>query len=138
VGSLLAAQAGCLATCMRGDGDAWLSPHRDSLGAYPRLACLSADQPILLLELGVTRDSLLRDRAAWSRRALDDVLSGRGSRPICFSWWSETCQNDDHPAHDTDMQLQGIPELALVSLERMGESPHVLGRFPRSPSWPAH
>jgi hypothetical protein len=61
----------------------------------------------------------------------------RGPRMIGFTWWSETRRNDGNPAHDTDMQLEGHPELAPVFVERVGRYPQGLGRFPVSPAWSA-
>jgi hypothetical protein len=106
--------------------------------AYPRLACLSDDKPILLLEFGVTRDNPLGDPSDWARDALDDILSGRWPRLIGFAWWNERWQNDDDLAHDTDMQLQGDPDLAQVFAERVGGNPSVLGRMPGWPAEPSH
>jgi hypothetical protein len=95
----------------------------------PRLAALAPGKPVLLLEFGVTRGNPRGDQAAWAERALADLVQGRWPQVIGFSWWNETWQNDDDPAHDTSMRLQDSPALAAVFRRWVGSRGNVLGRF---------
>jgi hypothetical protein len=106
----------------------WLSFREMMDAAYPRLAALSADKPILLLEFGVAANNPLGDQAQWAEAALTDLTSLRWERLIGFSWWNEFWQNDDDPAHDTTMRLQDNPQLAAVFRRLVGENAAVLGR----------
>ncbi len=93
---------------------------------YPRLAALSSDKPIVVLEFGVTKNNPLGDQAQWARDALTDITSSRWPRIVGFSWWNEHWQNDDNPAHDTTMRVQDNSDLASVFQELVGKNPKVL------------
>jgi Glycosyl hydrolase family 26 len=97
-------------------------------GAYPRLASLSASKPIVLLEFAVTTGHKDVDQAAWAEQALRDLVSLRWPRVIGFSWWNEAWQNDDNPAHDTNMRVQDSAALAGVFRGLVGMQDNVLGR----------
>lgn len=108
---------------------------RDGMDAvYPRLAALSPDKPIVLLEFGVTSGSPLGDQAEWAKAALTDLIALRWPRLIGFSWWNEFWENDDDPSHDTNMRIQDNPDLAAVFQKLVGEDPKVLGRISQSTS----
>ncbi|MFQ6102259.1 MAG: hypothetical protein ACE5OS_13650 [Anaerolineae bacterium] len=44
---------------------------------YPRLAALSSDKPIAVLEFGVAAGNPLCDQAAWTKDALTDLIAFR-------------------------------------------------------------
>jgi len=98
---------------------------------YPRLAALSPDRPILLLEFGAARNNPLGDQAAWAEAALADLVRGRWPRLTGFAWWNEAWPNDEQPAHDTSLRLQDNPALASVFRRWVGGEPAVLGRVLR-------
>lgn len=98
--------------------------------AYPRLADLSADRPIFVLEFGVTSGNEIVDQAQWADEALADITAGRWPRVAGFSWWNEKWQNDDDPEHDTDMRIQDNPDLSTVFKEQVSLRDNVLGRPP--------
>jgi hypothetical protein len=47
---------------------------------------------------------------------------------IGFSWWNEQWENDNKPAHDTDMRVQDNPRLADAFRTLVGAKANVLGR----------
>jgi len=94
---------------------------------YPRLTALAPDKPIILIEFGVTANNPLGDQAAWAEEALTDLTGPRWPRVIGFSWWNETWQNDDDPAHDTNMRVQDNPQLTRVFKQLVGDNAMVLG-----------
>ncbi len=95
---------------------------------YPRLAALSAQKPIILAEFGVTSGNPHGNQADWAEAALTDLTGSRWPRLIGFSWWNEAWQNDDDPAHDTDMRVQANPNLAEVFQSLVSAQAQVLGR----------
>lgn len=95
---------------------------------YPRLVSLSSSKPIVLLEFGVTSGNPLGDQAAWADSALADLTALRWPRIVGFSWWNESWENDDNPAHNTDMRVQDNPALASVFRRLVGGGDNVLGR----------
>lgn len=110
--------------------DDWCDAFRDSLdAAYPRLAALAPTKPIFVLEFGVTDGNALCDQAAWAHDALADLTSGRWTRVKGFSWWNETWQNDDNPAHDTNMRVQDNPALATEFQTFVGNNADVVGQL---------
>ncbi|MEW5941897.1 MAG: glycosyl hydrolase, partial [Chloroflexota bacterium] len=103
---------------------------RESMDAvYPRLAALSS-KPIFVAEFGVTANNPLGSQSQWAQDALTDLTGFRWPRIFGFSWWNEWWQNDDNPAHDTDMRLQTNPSLAQIFLDLVGNNPIVLGQIP--------
>lgn len=74
--------------------------------AYPRLAALAADKPIVVSEFGVASNNSLGSAATWATDAWTDLKAGRWPRVIGASWWNERWKNDEIPAHDTTMRLQ--------------------------------
>jgi Glycosyl hydrolase family 26 len=79
----------------------------------PRLTKL-ADKPIMVLEFGATHNNPLGQSSEWADEALGAMLSGHWPKLKGFSWWNETWQNDNNPAHDTDMRVQSNKALADV------------------------
>lgn len=101
---------------------------RDSMDAvYPRLAALNASKPIVLLEFAVTSGNPLGDQAVWAEDALTDLIASRWPRIIGFTWWNDAWQNDDDPAHDTDMRIQDNPALAAAFNTLVGGQSNVVG-----------
>jgi hypothetical protein len=98
--------------------------------AYPRLVSLSAAKPIIVAEFGVTANNPLGSQSQWAQDALTDITAFRWPHVIAFSWWNEWWQNDDNPAHDTDMRLQTNPPLADVFMNLVGNNPMILGVIP--------
>ncbi|MBU4195047.1 MAG: hypothetical protein KKF66_08640, partial [Actinobacteria bacterium] len=96
--------------------------------AYPRLTSLSPFKPIFVFEFGVTSGNPHVDQAQWAQSALRDLTALRWPRVAGFSWWNEKWENDDDPAHDTDMRLQDNPELADAFDTLVGAKETVLGR----------
>lgn len=108
----------------------WCGSFRSSLdAAYPRLTAMAPSKPLIVAELGVTSRNPLCDQGAWARAALTDLTGLRWPRVAGFSWWNEQWQNDDNPAHDTDMRIQDNPALAQAFRELVGGNPNVLGRL---------
>ena len=107
----------------------WCGSFRDSLdAAYPRLVAMAPSKPLIVAELGVTSRNPLCDQAEWAAAALGDLTSLRWPAVIGFSWWNEQWQNDNKPAHDTDMRVQDNPDLAAVFQALVGTDANVLGR----------
>jgi hypothetical protein len=109
--------------------DYWeeFSPNMDA--AYQRLALLSSNTPIALLEFGVTKNSPLGNQAEWAATALSNIVNGRWPRLAGFSWWNEFWQNDKHPEHDTTMRVQDNPALANAFRHWVGNATNVLGKM---------
>lgn len=110
------------------EDDYWdgFSGYMDS--AYNRLQALAPQKPVIVAEFGATAGNPLGDQALWARAALKEMTSGRWPRLIGFSWWNEWWQNDDIPAHDTNMRLQDNPALQAVFQELVGGNDLVLER----------
>ena len=81
---------------------------------YARLTALAPNKPVIVAEFGATADSRLIAPEAWATPAFNDILGNRWPRLIGFSWWNEHWQNDDNPAHDSNMRVQDIPALAAL------------------------
>ena len=81
---------------------------------YARLVAMAPTKPIFIAEFGATAGSPLIAPQAWAGAALDDILGGRWPKLTGFSWWNEHWQNDDNPAHDSDMKVEDTPALAAV------------------------
>jgi len=111
----------------------WVSYRQSMDAVYPRLEMLFPEKPIILLEFGVTSGNPLGDQAEWAEEALNDITSFRWKRLIGFSWWNEKWQNDDNPAHDTNMQVQDNPDLEAVFHIFVGNNSKILGRIILNP-----
>jgi hypothetical protein len=105
-------------------------PFRDQFDpCYARLRRMAPEKPILALEFGCTVGSSAAAPQAWAGAALDDLLGERWPRLIGFGWWNERWQNDDDPAHDTDMKVENIPRLAEAFRARLARAgPAVVDR----------
>jgi hypothetical protein len=109
--------------------DAWCDSFRDMLdSSYPRLIRMSPTKPVIVLEFGVTSGNPLCDQTTWARKALVDLINFRWGHIIGFSWWNEKWENDDNPAHNTDMRVQDNPGLGKVFRGLVGTNNNVLGR----------
>ncbi|MFB3881443.1 MAG: glycosyl hydrolase [Armatimonadota bacterium] len=81
---------------------------------YQRIVTMAPSKPIFVAEFGATAGSPLIAPEVWAGAALDDILGGRWPKLMGFSWWNEHWQNDDDPAHDSDMRVEDAPALAAV------------------------
>jgi len=97
--------------------------------AYPRIVSLSSSKPIIIAEFGATRNSPFCNQSDWARNALSNITSSRWPRVIGFSWWNEAWENDENPAHNSDMRLQDNPELAKVFELLIGKKGGVIGKL---------
>ncbi len=79
---------------------------------YDRLAALAEDKPIIVAEMGSAANNAEMPPEQWTNEALTDLFAARWPRIIGFAWWNERWQNDDDPAHDTNMVVQDTPALA--------------------------
>ena len=114
----------------------WLEFRNMMDEVYPRLAALSPGKPIVVLEFGATSGNPLGDQAVWAENALTGLTGGRWPRVIGFSWWNEKWQNDDNPAHDSNMRLQDNPRLSDVFQKLVGRNEAVLSRIPLDTATP--
>jgi hypothetical protein len=87
--------------------------------AIPRLAAMAPAKPVFVFEFGVSEGCPLCEPAGWADAALSALLRGDWPEVRGFSWWNETWQNDDDPAHDSDMRVQAVPGLADVFRSRL-------------------
>jgi Glycosyl hydrolase family 26 len=71
--------------------------------AYPRLANIAPNKPIIIAEFGCDLHNKHCNAADWAHGALEEIFSGRWPALIGFCWWNEGWQNDDNKKHDTDM-----------------------------------
>jgi len=79
----------------------------------PRLQALAPTKPALLLEFGSVAGASVKPEA-WADAALGDLVGGRWPQLRGFSWWDSAWQNDDVPAHDSELRVERQPELAAV------------------------
>jgi len=99
--------------------DEWPSFAEGMDAAVPRLVALAPDKPVAVLEFGVTQGNPRGNPAAWADAALRDLTANRWSSVRAFSWWNEAWENDNNPAHDTDMRVQTVPGLSAVFRSRL-------------------
>jgi hypothetical protein len=104
----------------------WTDPVEQLAAVIPRLEKL-AHKPIFLLEFGVTTNSPLGKASDWADSLFTALLEHRWPSIKGFAWWNETWQNDDNPAHDSDLRVQSDPNLADVFRKRL-ETDKVLSR----------
>lgn len=110
--------------------DEWPSFRKLVDPIYPRLADLAMGKPIVVLEFGVTNGHPKMDQAQWAEAALTDITSGRWPGIVGFSWWNEAWENDNNPAHNTNMRVQDNPKLAAVFKRLVCGNPKVTDRLP--------
>jgi hypothetical protein len=89
--------------------------------AYPRLTKLAPGKPIVIAEFGCAVNNRKVNAGAWARSALDDLFSGRWPAIIGFCWWNESWENDDVPAHNTDMNILHDAGLTKVFREELAK-----------------
>ncbi len=92
-----------------------------------RLAVMAPSKPLVVAEFGATTNSPIGSASSWADAALADILADRWPSIIGFSWWNETWQNDDNPAHNTDFRVESDANLANVFQTRLN-SPKILER----------
>jgi len=83
-------------------------------GAYPRLERLAPGKPVIVAEFGCTAGCPVISPEKWAGDALSDILGGRWPRLIGFSWWDEQWENDDDPAHNSDMKIENTHALGAA------------------------
>lgn len=86
---------------------------------YPRLTRLAPGKPIIVAEFGCDIHHRKVKAAQWARAALQDLLSGRWPAIIGFSWWNETWENDENPAHNSDLNVLHDPALIATFREEL-------------------
>jgi len=91
------------------------------------LAEVAPGKPQFVFEFGVTSNNPLGNPVQWADEALAPLIGGRWPEIKGFSWWNEAWENDEDPAHDTDMRVQSVPGMAKVFHDRLG-SDAVIGR----------
>ncbi|MDQ7779823.1 MAG: glycosyl hydrolase, partial [Planctomycetota bacterium] len=96
--------------------------------AYPRLAALSPDKPVIVAEFGCTSGHKTCKQAEWAEKALSDLTERRWPRVIGFCWWNEMWENDENPKHNTNMRVQDSRELAGAFRRLVGSSERVIGK----------
>ena len=82
--------------------------------AYPRLAKVAPDKPIIIAEFGCDLHNRHVNAADWANAALEDLFSKRWPGVIGFCWWNEGWQNDNYKKHDTDMIILHDADLSRV------------------------
>ncbi|HHB81675.1 MAG TPA: beta-mannanase [Aliiroseovarius sp.] len=90
---------------------------------YRRLTALAPGKPVVLAEFGTDVHNPREPAAPWADQALGQILSHRWPQLIGFSWWNETWENDDFPAHNTDMRVTSDPALAAVFRKHLAHAP---------------
>jgi hypothetical protein len=70
---------------------------------YPRLTKLAPHKPIIVAEFGCDIHHPKVAASDWAHAALRDLLSGRWPAIIGFCWWSESWENDDVVANNSDL-----------------------------------
>jgi len=91
---------------------------------YPRLTKLAPNKPIIIAEFGCDIHHRKVTAAAWARAALRDLFSGRWPAIIGFCWWNESWENDDVPAHNSDLIILHDPALRAAfrdNLQKYGD-----------------
>ena len=86
---------------------------------YPRLTKLAPGKPIIVAEFGCDIHHRKVTAATWAREALQNLFSGRWPAVIGFCWWSEGWENDDFPAHNSDLMILHDPALTAVYREEL-------------------
>jgi Glycosyl hydrolase family 26 len=86
--------------------DRWAEQFRPCFDeAYNRAVAMAPTKPIIIPEFGFPLHHYKIAAADWAHNALDSILGTRYPKLAGFCWWNETWQNDDNPAHDTDMVI---------------------------------
>lgn len=89
--------------------------------AYSRLTKLAPGKPIIVAEFGSDIHYRKVSAASWARAALENLFSGRWPAIIGFCWWNETWENDDTPAHNSDLNILHDVRLTNVFREQLQE-----------------
>lgn len=80
--------------------------------AYSRLNQMAPKKPVFVFEFGAATGNPLGSSVTWANDALSGILSGRWVAVRGFAWWNDYWSQDDNPAHDTEMRVEKLPELA--------------------------
>ncbi len=81
---------------------------------YPRLAKLAPNKPIIVAEFGCDIHHRKVSATTWARAALQDLFSRRWPAVVGFCWWSESWENDDVAAHNSDLMILHDPDLTTA------------------------
>lgn len=82
--------------------------------AYPRLTKLAPNKPIIVAEFGCDIHHRKVKAADWARAALQDLFARRWPAVVGFCWWNEGWENDDVPAHNSDLFILNDPALTAA------------------------
>ncbi|TAL19909.1 beta-mannanase [Patescibacteria group bacterium] len=88
--------------------------------AYTRLNSMAPTKPIYVFEFGATAGNPLGSSVTWADKALSAIFSGRWPSLRGFAWWNDFWENDDNPAHDTEMRVEKVSGLDTVFKSRLG------------------
>jgi hypothetical protein len=94
---------------------------REVDSVYPRLTKLAPGKPIVIAEFGCDIRAHHVRAADWARAALQDLFAERWPAIIGFSWWNETWENDDNPAHNSDLMILHDPALTACFREELAK-----------------
>ena len=89
--------------------------------SYARMSKIAPGKPLALLEFGSTRGGRILPEM-YAKSALTDITARRWPNLIEFSWWNEGWQNDNNPAHDSEMRVQMLPKVATVFRDSLGKT----------------
>jgi hypothetical protein len=99
--------------------------------AYSRLTKLAPGKPIIVAEFGCDIHHPKVNAARWAEAALQDLFAGRWPAIIGFCWWNESWENDDDPAHNSDMMILHDPALTAVFRDELQKHRAQLEQAPR-------
>lgn len=121
--------------------DDYCTPFKDTMdGVYDRLAAMTPDKPIMLLEFGVTMNNkkcgdepalnkcnqVTSGAAKWANDALNEIFNNPKyqERLRGFSWWNECWENGDgkDPKKNTNMRVQTVRCLKEVFQKKFAEN----------------
>jgi hypothetical protein len=121
--------------------DDYCTPFKETMDeVYDRLAAMTPNKPIMLLEFGVTMNNkkcgtepasdkcneVTSGAAKWANDALSEIFTNPKYRERLrgFSWWNECWENDDgrDPKKNTNMRVQTVPCLKEVFQKKFTEN----------------
>ena len=99
--------------------------------AYSRLTKLAPGKPIIVAEFGCDIHHRKVNAARWADAALQYLFAGRWPAIIGFCWWNESWENDDNPAHNSDLIILHDPALLAIFHEALQKYRDQLQETPR-------
>ena len=88
--------------------------------AYQRAVAMAPDKPIIVPEFGCALHNREVAASDWANRALANILGTRYPKLAGFCWWNETWQNDNNPAHNSDLVIWHDQALSDVFRTQLG------------------